>query len=151
MVSKKYLLLNRYTVMKCLLWFGFLTTLLIAHLWLGFKIRDYKIQTQILQHYELRIKDYNKGLKSEINKLEKDWRVREFARTQLNMMDTEPSELEYMTIPTSLLAKYKSIDTGVSVALPTFIDTAEDEDKGIVEKTLDKLMRTSVAEEPRDK
>lgn len=151
LVSKKYAILNRSTIVKCLFWFGFLTTLLLLHLWLGFKIRDLKIQTQIAQHYRLRLIDYTKALRSEVYALEKDSRLREIARRDLNMCDTQPYELEYMKVPSALLAKYKAIDVGTELALGEKDVEPSKTPADILQKALLKFTRTSVAEQPDPK
>ena len=150
LVSRKYLILNRRTIVRCLVWFSFITSILILHLWIEFRIRDLKIQTQILQHYQLRLLDYNKGLRSHVYELEKDDRLRELARTQLHMQDTNPSELEYMTIPASLLAKYKAIDVGIEIADRFWSEMTVNEDRHILEETILNLARFSVAEQTED-
>ncbi|MCD6386312.1 hypothetical protein J7M23_11115 [Candidatus Sumerlaeota bacterium] len=148
LVSKKYVILNRHTIVKCLFWFGFLTGLLLLHLWLGFKIRDLKIQTQIAQRYRLRLIDYTKALRSEVYGLEKDSRLREIARRELKMRDTQPYELEYMRVPSSLLAKYKAIDVDTELAFREKDVSPSNTTVGLLQKTLLKLTRTSVAEQP---
>lgn len=117
LVSRRYLILNRRTIIKCLFWFGLLLSLLLAQLWLEFNSRDLKIQTQILQRYKLRLADYNKNLQARILSLEKDKRLRELAFRELKMVDTQPYELEYMTVPASLLAKYSAIGAEIELSL----------------------------------
>ena len=147
LVSRKYLILNRRTIVRCLMWFCFITSLLLLHLWIEFRIRDLNIQTQILQRYQLRLMDYNKGLRSEVFELEKDGRLREIARQTLNMHDTKPFELEYMKVPESLFEHYKAIDVGMEMAILRRKENPEEYDDGLLEKTLLKFTRTSAAEQ----
>lgn len=119
LISRKYLILNTRTIVRCLFWFFFIITLLTAQLWLEFKTRDLRIQTLILQRYRLRLADYNKNLQTKIFSLEKDERLREIAFKELKLVDTKLEELEYMTVPTQLLAKYKAVETECSVAQET--------------------------------
>ncbi|MCX7766075.1 MAG: hypothetical protein N2246_05150 [Candidatus Sumerlaeia bacterium] len=108
--------MNTKTIIRVLFWFFFILTLLLAQLWLEFKTRDLKIQTLILQRYRLRLADYNKNLQTKILSLEKDDRLREIALKELKLVDTKLEELEYMTVPMQLLAKYKAVESECSVA-----------------------------------
>ena len=147
LVSRRYLILDRRTFVRCLIWFAFITALLILHLWTEFRIRDLKIQTQILQHYQLSLLDYNKGLRSEVYELEQDGRLREIARQTLNMHDTKPFEIEYMKVPESLLEHYNTIDVGMEIANFNQIEEYEAEESGILQRALLRLSSTSAAEQ----
>ncbi len=125
LVSRKYLILNQRSIIRCVFWFGFIITLLLAQLWLEFKTRDLKIQTQILQRYRLRLADYNKNLETKMLSMEKDERLRDVAFRELKMVDTQLQELEYMSVPSSLLAKYKVVDAAVDLALRQDPDVPE--------------------------
>ncbi len=104
-----------------------------------------------MQRYQLRLSDYNKSVRSQVYELQKDDRLREIARRELGMQDSKPFELEYLTVPGSLLAKYKAIDVGREVAV------REEEKKSsgrtlrkigrIRENVLNNLARTSAADQ----
>ncbi len=102
--------LSKRTIVKHLIWFLILTTLALSHVYLRFKIRDFQIETRKLQDRKSQLTDFKKSLESTIENLKNGDRLHEYAITQLQMIDYDPKEIEYLTVPKKVIAKYQGAE-----------------------------------------
>jgi cell division protein FtsB len=99
--------LSKRTIVKHLIWFLIFTTLALSHIYIRFKIRDFLIETRKLQDRKSQLTDTKNSLESTIENLKNGDRLHEYAITQLHMIDYNPKEIEYLTIPKNVIAKYE--------------------------------------------
>lgn len=102
--------LSKRTIVKHLIWFLALTSLMLSHVYLRFKIRDFQIETRKLQDRKTQLVDLKKSLESTIENLKNGDRLHEYAITQLHMIDYDPKEIEYLTVSEKVIAKYQGAE-----------------------------------------
>ena len=88
--------------------FALVTFAMLAHVFLRFTIRDLRIETVRLQGQSQKMKDMEKDLIWKIEKLKQGDRLHEYACKELGLVDVEPTSIERLEVPASIIAKYST-------------------------------------------
>ena len=102
--------LSKRTIVRLLLWSLIMTSLALCHIYLRFTIRDLQIETRKLQDRKSQLVDLKKSLGSTIENLKSGDRLHEYAISQLHMIDYDPKEIQYLTVPQKVIAKYQGAE-----------------------------------------
>jgi len=106
--------LNDRRITQALFAFLLLAVLCVAHVYLRFSIRDLKMQQHRQQELHRALLQRENQLRHESETLCDSSRLREYARRELKMVETDPRTQLVASVPTSLRDKYLGNDPAVA-------------------------------------
>jgi cell division protein FtsB len=98
--------LNIRTTLFFLFLFTLITTFLLAHVRLRFAIRDFRVETVRLQSQVGKMRNMEKKLVWEIEKLKQGDRLHEYACRDLGLVDIAAGDIEKIKVPARTVARY---------------------------------------------
>lgn len=93
---------------KLYFWFFLFVSACILHTFFQFKVRDTEFELNKLKSRTIRLKsDYN-ALIVEIENLKRPSLVKEYAKRELKLVESQPFEAKELVIPANVIAKYEN-------------------------------------------
>jgi len=94
--------------LRYLVWFGLITMLALAHVYLRFSIRDLLMETRHLQQEKAELENKKTLLVSDTEYLKNDERMCAYATEKLNLVHSKPNQIEHLVVSNDLVDKYRN-------------------------------------------
>ncbi len=88
-------------------WFLLLLSAALLHTHLQFKVKDTEMEVHKLKKKAVELRSSYNALLVDIENLKRPSKIKEFVKTELNMVDTQPYENQELDVSPTIIAKYE--------------------------------------------